>query len=822
MKRKTIYTRLRIDKLLNESLDYPLTAVVAGAGYGKTTAAWEYLHKADVPYGFVTLTSGDGEVFWDKLCAAVRPLSNDAADALCVLGLPVGAWPVSRAVKLIREHCAKPFLLCVDDYQYLPEDSPVHALLETIAFEDIPNFHLLLLSRAQLNIRLATLASKEMALCIDAQTLGFTQKETDGYLTMRGLRLTKGVVDSICQSSGGWISAIYLLSEGIRTGGAVQKSSIDTLFTENLLRPLAEPDRDALYRLSVFEAFTPDLAADALGTQRIRDVIAGLLRENAFITRDELGLLRFHPLLKDYLAARCPDDEQQKNVCRRAGLWSIAHKDSSPLVSVSLFEKAGCVEELLSLLNKPHAERINYHDMDAICRMVTELPAETCLTYPFPYLQLLFCMLLSGQKQAVTYAGKLLTMMRTYFTERTDAPWRDDILGELLVIARVAGFGSFEGEEEPLVRASRLLGGKPSDVLDPADPFTFGLPMLLHSEFMEAGTLDAAVERCQHNAYELVSDGFGRGSEKLVLAEAALLRCAFDPAKRYALQAAADAAEKRQYFIQASACCVLMRRALFLGDTEEASMQLDALRALVPTATRTLSGRRVTIDMLREVTALAECFFYTSLRQKDDVPADLLDGSHRLSMAGGLGVPQMYMARAMYTFGDLVGGSRMCDHLSRLQSVCQCARLYGLILTALCREKYHGAGSGLATLVTALTEGEKDGILLPFAENPDLLPLLNKCKHSGLSEDYLQKIRQQSEAYLNVMPVERMESVPKLSEREREVLRLTAMGKSRAEVAQIFHVQENTVKAQLSAAYKKLGAKGKTEAVRLAKTHGIL
>ena len=618
MRIKTIYSRPRMDKLLGETLDYPLTTVVAGAGYGKTTAAREYLKKANVPYAWITLTNGDESVLWDKLCAVIRPLSEETADALCLLGMPVGAWPVSRAVKLIREHCTKPFILCVDDYQYLTEDSPVHTLAETIAFEDIPNFHLLLLSRAQPNLRLATLASKEMALCIDAETLGFTEKETDGYLAMRGLRLTKGVVDSICEISAGWVSAIYLLGEGIRTGGAVHKNSIDTLFTENLLRPLAEPDRDALYRLSVFEAFTPDLAADALGTQRIRDVLAGLLRENAFTTRDEQGFLRFHPLLRDYLAARCPDDDRQKKVCRRAGLWSISHKDSSRLVPVTLFEKAGCVEELLSLLNKPHAERISYHDMDAICRMVTELPAEACLTYPFPYLQLLFCMLLSGQKQAVLYAGKLLTMMRTYFTEHTDAPWRDDILGELLVISRVAGFGSFEGEEEPLMQASRLLGGKPSDILDPADPFTFGLPMLLHSEYMQAGTLDAAVERCQHNAYELVSDGFGRGSEKLVRAEAALLRCEFDDAKYYAVQAAADAAEKRQYFIEASAYCVLMRRDLFLGDTEDAAVQLDELRALVPEASRALSGRRVTVDMLREVTALAECL---RSRQTEPIPS---------------------------------------------------------------------------------------------------------------------------------------------------------------------------------------------------------
>ena len=105
--------------------------------------------------------------------------------------------------------------------------------------------------------------------------------------------------------------------------------------------------------------------------------------------------------------------------------------------------------------------------------------------------------------------------------------------------------------------------------------------MLLHSEFMSAGSLDAAVTRCQYNPYELVSDGFGRGSEPLVRAEAALLRCRMEDAKRYSEQAVREAAEKRQYFVMASAYSTLMRRSLFFGDTEGAALRIDDIRGLI-------------------------------------------------------------------------------------------------------------------------------------------------------------------------------------------------------------------------------------------------
>lgn len=88
MRIKTIYTRPRINQLLAGTTDYPLSCVVAGAGYGKTTAAREYLSKADVPHAWITLTSGDGEVLWDKLCEAVEVHSKTAADALRTLGCP--------------------------------------------------------------------------------------------------------------------------------------------------------------------------------------------------------------------------------------------------------------------------------------------------------------------------------------------------------------------------------------------------------------------------------------------------------------------------------------------------------------------------------------------------------------------------------------------------------------------------------------------------------------------------------------------------------------------------------------------------------------
>jgi hypothetical protein len=95
VKLKTIYGRPRIDRLLGQCGDYPLTVIVAGAGYGKTTAVREFLKKSDVSsYACVTLTSSDEDVLVGTSCvpAVENVLQGDIADHLRILGLPASSW----------------------------------------------------------------------------------------------------------------------------------------------------------------------------------------------------------------------------------------------------------------------------------------------------------------------------------------------------------------------------------------------------------------------------------------------------------------------------------------------------------------------------------------------------------------------------------------------------------------------------------------------------------------------------------------------------------------------------------------------------------
>ena len=68
----------------------------------------------------------------------------------------------------------------------------------------------------------------------------------------------------------------------------------------------------------------------------------------------------------------------------------------------------------------------------------------------------------------------------------------------------------------------------------------------------------------------------------------------------------------------------------------------------------------------------------------------------------------------------------------------------------------------------------------------------------------------------------RPEGGERLTNREREILRLVAEGRSNGEVARILWVTEQTVKFHLSNIYRKLGVANRTEAGRWAQLTGLL
>lgn len=89
--RNHVLNRERINQVLNTALEYPLTVLRAGTGYGKSTAIISFLNTISLPIYWYTMSGSDRDptLFLAKLFTAFNQRGEKIGDeALRILDLP--------------------------------------------------------------------------------------------------------------------------------------------------------------------------------------------------------------------------------------------------------------------------------------------------------------------------------------------------------------------------------------------------------------------------------------------------------------------------------------------------------------------------------------------------------------------------------------------------------------------------------------------------------------------------------------------------------------------------------------------------------------
>lgn len=99
---------------------------------------------------------------------------------------------------------------------------------------------------------------------------------------------------------------------------------------------------------------------------------------------------------------------------------------------------------------------------------------------------------------------------------------------------------------------------------------------------------------------------------------------------------------------------------------------------------------------------------------------------------------------------------------------------------------------------------------------------LLKDAPSGELADAIRRVHAGGRAVSSELAAGAWEDPDPLTDRERQVLRLAADGRSSAEIAGALHLAEGTVRNYLSEAISKLGASNRVDAARIARSKGFL
>jgi ATP/maltotriose-dependent transcriptional regulator MalT/DNA-binding SARP family transcriptional activator len=428
--------RTRILARLAEGRQGRLSTVIAGPGWGKTTALTQYVHDLAMPVAWCQLSGADANItaFTTRLCEVIASefpgFGADLALDLAGIPAPNENWIViARALSTeVTETVAVECILVLDDYHFVDADESVNRLLATM-LELLPSHvHTVVASRRELP---ATLARASASAChITEDDLRFAEAEGTAYLRL-GLRdpMPLDLLSGFVRDLEGWPLGLTLMAEHLRANKGITQlpAALPGLFdylSEEILCREPSDIQELLVVASVPERFGPRLLGQVLG-RAVATAVDELARRHLFVTRlDDTGeWYRFHHLFRAYLLWRlermASTEERQIWNLRVAEAW---HACGSPHQAVRHELLAADFDRAAQTLVNLAPALIAAGQWLTLRSWLEELPPATQEGYPSLLVYLATCHFIDRRLEDCRWqAGRALTACEQQGDEATAA-----------------------------------------------------------------------------------------------------------------------------------------------------------------------------------------------------------------------------------------------------------------------------------------------------------------------------------------------------------------------------------------------------------------
>lgn len=300
-----IVRRLALDAL-GRRFDVAVTSVVAGAGFGKTTALAQAV-RANLagPRGndaWVSCEPGDGHA--GRLAAAI----------VSALGSELGTArdPLDAVLSALSQHAPVDVCVIVDDVHEVAPESSGADLLAGLVRRMPPHAHLVLAGRTPPPVPLARLRAAGQVVDLDETLLVFSEAEVDCLARALGRDL------EVAGAHAGWPSLVRL---ALSTPQAMSE-----FLWEEVVSQLAPTRREQLLALAVLGWGTASDVAEVIGRGPVD--LDALVAAVPLIARDGHGRYRAHQLWED--AAGDVFDASELGTARERALRLFERRGETP------------------------------------------------------------------------------------------------------------------------------------------------------------------------------------------------------------------------------------------------------------------------------------------------------------------------------------------------------------------------------------------------------------------------------------------------------------------------------------------------------------
>jgi LuxR family maltose regulon positive regulatory protein len=849
--------RPRLDQLIADGVQGPLTALMGPPGTGKTLAmaSWAARNQSSSRVAWVTLDEFDNRprVLWGYVMTALRRAG---------VAVPHVSWSAACVDTMDHEFLVRlasalaaaepPVILVLDDLHLLTERPALQGL--TYLMRNAPQgLRVMVASRIDPLLPLHRFRLTGELTEIRADQLAFSVPEAGVLMAQHDVALRQDALECLTERAEGWAAGLRLAAismqghpdpEQFVKEFVAEDSPVVGYLVEEVLNAQPPGIRDLLLRTSILDSFDTGIASE-LSDEHARNDVSDLVRANAFVLPAGSGWYRYHALFADVLRLKLrhesPDlvPELHRRAAgwyRRNGLLTQAVRHAATAGDWQLAARIVVGELAVGQLTETGGDH-------SLADEFTRLRPAQAWTTPEPLL-VAAALALAGDRPASTWLAAAEGMLGALpAAEATPAR----LAAAQIRLAASRRTGDLGSMAAAVVEAQAMLAAVPTAVV--ARCPWIGAQVLSGRGAVElwsghlgeaAATFEAAIaaipaagsthERAGCLGYLALADALrGRLNRATGTAgDAERLPAPITPAAHVALAAVhVERNELRQAHgdlkrAEAAlrlhpdrltgivACLVAARKALAEGHPDSAVEIVRKARHGGPLPY--WLERRLAMLESRACAAAGDATSALDAAGRTD-PASL--------------EAAVTQAHAWLAAGDPQAARKsLAGHRERSEAVPDHVRLEAWLATA---QISYGSGDraeGRRSLQRALRLGEPERLRLPFTlerawlrrvlrADPDLAHVYRDLLEPDLVGPAREPAPQPGARAAPVM-------LEPLSSREREVLQYAAEMLDTMEIAAVLFISVNTVKSHLKSIYRKLAVTHRGEAVRRARQLRIL
>jgi LuxR family maltose regulon positive regulatory protein len=429
--------RPRLTGRINQGVEGPLTLLAAPVGFGKTHLLIEWAHETRLPIAWLTIDSDDNDLnrffryFIGSLQAIEPGLGEEALEFIQFTGggkLEVGLTLLINELSSL----SKEKILVLDDFHVLQNPMVLQGVDFLLKY--LPaNLRLVIASRSEPELDLASLRAKGRMLELGADDLRFTGEEVEKYFQeAAGLEIPPETVQALEERTDGWITSLQMAALSLKDQADPARllahlqdetNYLSDFLAEEVLDRQPGEIRQFLLKSSILETLSGPLCEVVVKPDAQPGYGAVMLNRLEHANLFIMGLngkhewFRYHHVFADFLrqVQAQVNPAEIPELHKRAATWLEGNGDLNEAFRHALASQD--MEWAADLIQRNRHRMIKMGEVSALTHWIGQLPEDTLHRRPYLILTYAWALIATHQLDLSRYrldeARQLLDQQET-------------------------------------------------------------------------------------------------------------------------------------------------------------------------------------------------------------------------------------------------------------------------------------------------------------------------------------------------------------------------------------------------------------------------